>query len=70
MAASEAVIKRIWLKKFVTEFVVVPSVLELMKIYCNNSAAIAQAKEPRSHQNYKPIKRRFNQIHESVQKGS
>ena len=69
MAASEAAKEGVWLKKFVTELGVVPSALDPMEIYCDNSGAIAQAKEPRSHKNAKHIKRRFHQIRESVQEG-
>ena len=47
----------------------VPSALDPLEIYCDNSGAIALAKEPRSHQSAKHIKRRFHQIRESVQEG-
>ncbi|PKI50107.1 hypothetical protein CRG98_029503 [Punica granatum] len=39
----------IWIKKFVTELAVVPSIADPMELYCDNNGAIAQAKEPRSH---------------------
>jgi len=69
MAASEAAKEGIWLKEFVTELGVVPSALDPMEILCDNTGAIALAKEPRSHQSAKHIKRRFHQIRESVQEG-
>src|SRR5664279_2048824 len=69
MAASEAAKEGIWLKEFVTELGVVPSALDPMEILCDNTGAIALAKEPRSHQSAKHIKRRFHQIREHVNEG-
>ncbi|PKI60619.1 hypothetical protein CRG98_018969 [Punica granatum] len=48
IAASNAAKEAIWIKKFVTELVVVPSIADLVELYCNNNGAIAQAKEPRA----------------------
>ena len=47
----------------------VPTVLDPMVIYCDNTGATANAKEPRSHKNSKHIKRRFHTIHEYVKEG-
>ena len=63
IAASEAV----WMKEFISELSVVPSALDPMVIYSDNTGAIANAKEPRSHKNSKHIKRRFNSIREHVE---
>jgi len=51
IAASEAV----WIRKFISELGVVPSCSSPIDLYCDNSGAIAQAKEPRSHQKSKHI---------------
>ena len=40
-----------------------------MKIFCDNTGAIALAKEFRFHKRTKPIKRRFNSIRDQVQVG-
>ena len=69
MAASEAATEGIWLKEFVTELGVVPSALDPMEIFCDNTGAIALAKEPRCHKSSKHIKRRFHQIREHVNEG-
>ena len=69
MAASEAATEGIWLKEFVTELGVVPSALDPMEIFCDNTGAIALAKEPRCHKSSKHIKRRFHQIREHVIEG-
>src|SRR4051812_22756620 len=57
IAASETSKEGYWIKKFVTEISVVPSAEDPMDIYCDNSGAEAQAREPRSHQKSKHIER-------------
>ena len=47
--ASEATKEAVWIRKFVSELGVVPSASSPVDLYCDNSGAIAQAKEPRSH---------------------
>jgi hypothetical protein len=66
VAASEAAQEGVWMKEFITELGVVPSALDPMAIYCDNNGAIANAKEPRSHNKSKHIKRRFHTIREYV----
>ena len=63
-AAKEAV----WIKKFITELGVVPSIVDLVNLFCDNNGAIAQAKEPRSHQKSKHILKRFHLIREIVER--
>jgi hypothetical protein len=43
-AAKEGV----WIRKFLSELGVFPSVSSPLDIYCDNNGAIAQAKEPRN----------------------
>ncbi|PKI61998.1 hypothetical protein CRG98_017630 [Punica granatum] len=54
---------------FVTELAVVPSIADPVELYCDNNGAIAQAKEPRSHQRSKHILRHFHLIREIVDRG-
>ncbi|KAK8662652.1 hypothetical protein V6N13_024543 [Hibiscus sabdariffa] len=69
IAASEAAKEAVWIKKFVTELGVVPSISDAMELYCDNNGAIAQAKEPRSHQRSKHILRHFHLIREIIDRG-
>ena len=55
IAASEAAKEAVWIKKFITELGVVPSIVGPIILYCDNNGAIAQAKEPRSHQRSKHV---------------
>jgi hypothetical protein len=49
IATSEAAKEAVWIKNFISELGVVPSVSSPMDLYCDNSGAIAQAKGPRAH---------------------
>ncbi|KAK8665472.1 hypothetical protein V6N13_005639 [Hibiscus sabdariffa] len=69
IAASEAAKEAVWIKKFITELGVVPTISDALELYCDNNGAIAQAKEPRSHQRSKHILRRFHLIREIVDRG-
>ncbi|KAK8705029.1 hypothetical protein V6N13_048640 [Hibiscus sabdariffa] len=69
IAASEAAKEAVWIKKFITELGVIPSITDVVDLYCDNNGAIAQAKEPRSHQRSKHILRRFHLIREIIDRG-
>ena len=69
IAASEAAKEAVWIRKFITELGVVPSIADPIELYCENNGAIAQAKEPRSHQRTKHILRRFHLIQEIIDRG-
>ncbi|KAK8685812.1 hypothetical protein V6N13_124846 [Hibiscus sabdariffa] len=67
--ASEAAKEAVWIKKFISELGVLPSIADAIELYCDNNGAIAQAKEPRSHQRSKHILRRFHLIREIIDRG-
>ncbi|KAG8503242.1 hypothetical protein CXB51_001188 [Gossypium anomalum] len=69
IAASEAAKEVVWIKKFITELRVVPSKSDAIEHRCDNNGAIAQAKEPRSHQRSKHILRRYHLIREIIDRG-
>nr|ABG22008.1 retrotransposon protein, putative, Ty1-copia subclass [Oryza sativa Japonica Group] len=69
IAASEAAKEAAWIKKFVSQLGVMTSASSPMDLYCDNSGAIAQAKEPRSHRKSKHILRRYHLIREIVGRG-
>ncbi|KAK9053743.1 hypothetical protein SSX86_024817 [Deinandra increscens subsp. villosa] len=68
IAASEAAKEAVWMKKFITDLDVVPSVKQPIEMMCDNTGAIAQAKEPRSHKKAKHILRKFHYIREVVER--
>ena len=68
IALSDAAKEAVWIKKFITELGVVPTIVDPIDIYCDNNGAIAQAREPRSHQKSRHILRRFHLIREIVER--
>ena len=66
IAASEAAKEAVWIKKFITKLTVVPRIVYPILLYCDNNRAIAQAKEPRSHQRSKYVLRRYHLIREII----
>ncbi|KAL0367056.1 UNVERIFIED_CONTAM: Retrovirus-related Pol polyprotein from transposon TNT 1-94 [Sesamum radiatum] len=69
IAASKAAKEAVWMKYYIQELGVVPSIVEPVVIFCDNNGAIAQAKEPRSHHRSKHILRRYHLLREMVSKG-
>jgi hypothetical protein len=69
IAASEAAKKVIWIRNFISELGVVPSASIPMNLYCDNSGAIAQAKEPRAHKRAKYVLCRYHLIYEIISRG-
>ena len=65
-AAVEAAKEAVWIKKFLTELGIVPSVLEGIELFCDNNGAIAQAKEPRSNDKSKHVMRKYYLTREIV----
>ena len=69
IVASEAANEGVWMKEFISDLGVIPSASGPMKIFCDNTGAIALAKESRFDKRTKHIKRRFNSIRDQVQVG-
>jgi hypothetical protein len=64
IAASKAAKEVIWIRNFVSELGIVPSVSSPMDLYCDNSGAITQVKEHRAHKRAKHALRHYHLIHE------
>ncbi|KAL3626856.1 hypothetical protein CASFOL_029263 [Castilleja foliolosa] len=69
IAASEAAKEGVWMKKFISELGVVPSAAKSVVLYCDNSGAIAQAKEPREHHKSKHVLRKYHLLREIIERG-
>ena len=66
IAANDAAKESVWMKKFLTELEVVPTIKDPVPLYCDNNGAIALAKEPRSHQKSRHILRKYHLIREII----
>ncbi|KAL4035514.1 hypothetical protein IC575_004209 [Cucumis melo] len=69
VAACEAAKKAVWLKKFLTDLEGVPNMHLSITLYCDNSGAVANSREPRSHKRGKHIERKYHLIREIVHRG-
>ena len=69
IAACEAAKEAVWLKKFIIDLEVVPNMDKPIVLYCDNSGAVANSKEPRSHKRGKHIERKYHLITEIVHRG-
>lgn len=69
VAASEAAKEAVWLRNFLMDLGVVSSVQSPITLYCDNSGAVANSKEPRSHKRAKHIERKYHLIRDIVQRG-
>ena len=49
ISTSEAAKEAVWLKNFLSDMDVVPNMDEPITLYCDNSGAVANSREPRSH---------------------
>ncbi|KAL0283452.1 UNVERIFIED_CONTAM: Retrovirus-related Pol polyprotein from transposon TNT 1-94 [Sesamum radiatum] len=69
IAASEATKEAVWMKNYIQELGVVPSIAEPVVIFYDNNEAIAQAKGRRSHHLSKHIFGRYHLLREMVSRG-
>ena len=69
IAACEAAKEAVWLKNFLTDLEVVPGMDKPITLFCDNSGAVANSKEPRSHKRGKHIERKYHLIREIVHRG-
>ena len=66
---STLLLRKQQMMEFISDLGVIPSASGPMKIFCDNTGAIALAKESRFHKRTKHIKRRFNSIRDQVKDG-
>ena len=59
----------VWMRKFIDELGVVPTIVDLIVLYCDNNGAITLAKETRSHQQSKYKLQKYHLIREFKARG-
>ena len=69
IAASKVAKETVWLKNFLMDLEVVPFEHSTITLYCDNSEAVANSKEPRSDKRGKHIERKYHLIGEIVNRG-
>ena len=68
VAASEAAKEAVWLRNFLMDLDVIPGLPKIITIYCDNSGAVANSKEPRVHKASKHIERKYHLIRDIVKR--
>ena len=69
ITACEGGKESVWLKNFYTNLEVVANMEKPLVLYCDNSGAVANSKEPRSHKRGKHIKRTHHMMRDIVHRG-
>ena len=69
VAACEAAKKVVWFKKFLSDLGVVRMEQVPITLFCDNSGAVAQSKDPRNHKKGKHIERKYHFIRDIVAHG-
>ncbi|GKF10359.1 hypothetical protein Tco_0048285, partial [Tanacetum coccineum] len=69
MAASEAAMEAVWIRKFVGDLGVMPSIKKPINMYCDNSAAIIFANDSGVMKGAKHFLRRYHYVREQVESG-
>ena len=66
VAWSASMQDAVWLRSFLQHLEIVKTALEPMTIFCDNSAALAMAKDPKYHGKTKHIKKRYQYIRDVI----
>ena len=66
IAACEAAKEAVWLKKFLSDLSVVRIKQVPITLFCDNSGAVAQSKDPRNHKKGKHIERKYHIIRDII----
>nr|GEX15804.1 putative retrotransposon protein [Tanacetum cinerariifolium] len=69
IAACEASKEAIWMKNFIGDLGVVPTVQDPIEKFCDNESAVVLTKEPKDHEKSKHIERKFHFVRSKVEEG-
>ena len=69
VAACEEAKKVVWFKKFLSDLGVVRMEQVPITLFCDNSGAVAQSKDPRNHKKGKHIEKKYHFIRDIVAHG-
>ncbi|GJR53533.1 putative RNA-directed DNA polymerase [Tanacetum coccineum] len=69
IAACEASKEAIWMKNFIGDLRVVPTVQDPIEIFCDNESAVTLTKEPKDHGKSKHIDRKYHFVRSKVVEG-
>ncbi|GJT12406.1 retrotransposon protein, putative, ty1-copia subclass [Tanacetum coccineum] len=69
IAASEAAMEAVWIRKFISGLGIVPTINEPIKMFCDNSVALHFANEPGVQKGVRHYHRRYHYVRECIELG-
>ncbi|GJR53603.1 retrotransposon protein, putative, ty1-copia subclass [Tanacetum coccineum] len=69
IAASEAAMEAVWIRKFISGLGIVPTINEPIRMFCDNSAALHFANEPGVQRGARHYHRRYHYVRECIALG-
>nr|GFB48685.1 hypothetical protein [Tanacetum cinerariifolium] len=69
ITASEAGMKAVWIRKFISRLGIVPTINEPIKMFCDNSAAFHFANEPGVQKGARHYHRRYHYVRKCIELG-
>ncbi|GJT77134.1 retrotransposon protein, putative, ty1-copia subclass [Tanacetum coccineum] len=69
IAASEAAMEAIWIRKFISGLGIVPTINEPIKMYCDNSVALLISNEPGVQKGARHYHKRYHYVCECIELG-
>ncbi|GJT33875.1 putative RNA-directed DNA polymerase [Tanacetum coccineum] len=69
IAASEAGMEAVWIRKFISGLGIVPTINEPIKMFCDNSAALHFANEPGVQRGARHYHRKYHYVRECIKLG-
>ncbi|GJV27244.1 hypothetical protein Tco_1383692 [Tanacetum coccineum] len=69
IAASEAAMEAVWIRKFISGLGIVPTINEPLNMYCDNPVAVHYANEPGVQKGARHYQRRYHYVRECVELG-
>ncbi|GJU40292.1 hypothetical protein Tco_1193249 [Tanacetum coccineum] len=70
IAASEAGMEAVWIRKFILRLGIVPTINEPIKMFCDNSATLHFVYEPGVHKGVRHYHRRYHYVRECIKLGN
>ncbi|GKC39800.1 hypothetical protein Tco_1052184 [Tanacetum coccineum] len=69
IAASEAAMEVVWIRKFISGLGILPTINEPIKMFCDNLTALLIANEPGVQRGAKHYHRRYHYVRECIELG-
>ncbi|GJS75900.1 retrotransposon protein, putative, ty1-copia subclass [Tanacetum coccineum] len=69
IAALEATMKVVWIRKFISELGIVPTINEPIKMFCDNSTTLLIANEPGVQRGARHYHKRYHYVRECIELG-